>query len=194
MRRFPSYAQATFYGSVVLMKAKCPACGSLSIVLDEKSACCDVPIVRPDRFRSKREGLGEDKRSRIPQSVREQIIKSQGSRCIYCMQRLDGAAFNRIRNKAVALRVHIDHFICWKFSRDNSYDNLLAACHICNGIKSDYLFESFLECQNFILHRRAQRGWVDEEIGEETAETIREVANKNIDRDDIENALSVRRH
>ncbi len=194
MRRIPSYAQATFYGSVILMKAKCPACGSLSIVLDGKSACCDVALEAPDRYRTKREGEGEDRRSRIPQSLREEIIRSQGFRCIYCMQRLDGAAFNKFRNKTVALRIHIDHFICWKFSRDNSYENLLAACHICNGIKSDYLFENFLECQDFILHRRAARGWVDEDIDSETAGRILEVANKNIDKGLVEEVIGARRH
>lgn len=171
-RRVPDWAQATFYGRVMLLKATCPVCGSYSIILDGKSACCDASLEVPERYKTKREGEGEKHRGYIPRRIREAIIAGQGNRCIYCQQRLDGVAFNRKRNKAVPIRIHIDHLVCWKYSQDNGFDNLLAACHICNGIKNDYLFENFYELQRFILGRRAAKGWVDESADDSIKEKL----------------------
>ena len=51
----------------------------------------------------------------------------------------------------------IDHIIPWNFKNDNSPENMVASCKICNCIAGDKLFDNFNEKKIYILNRRAQK-------------------------------------
>ena len=68
---------------------------------------------------------------------REQALERQDGKCFYCNQPL-GAV--RTRNgREVTLRTHWDHLMPYAYDQNNSPDNFVAACHVCNGIKSFFL-------------------------------------------------------
>ena len=44
----------SIYGNVALMRAKCPECNEISIILDGLHQCCDVKAIKTDRETKKR--------------------------------------------------------------------------------------------------------------------------------------------
>jgi hypothetical protein len=155
-------ALVSFYGGVSLLKVRCPECGLVGIVRNGTMACCNVPVERPEKYKTKRESESERKRSHLSIYMKREILANQGNRCIYCEKRFDGAVFNSIKNKWIPLKIHFDHAVAWKFSGDNQQTNIVAACHICNQIKYDFLFDDLEKARKFILHRRQINGYEDD--------------------------------
>ena len=48
----------------------------------------------------------------------------------------------------------VDHIIPWAYEHDNSEENLVCCCWMCNRIASDRVFRSFGQKQTFIIERR----------------------------------------
>lgn len=57
------------------------------------------------------------------------------------------------------LRLNWDHFVPFAYGRTNASANWVAACHVCNGIKSCRVFDTVLEAQEYIRERWAAKGY-----------------------------------
>ena len=70
------------------------------------------------------------KRRTISKKERELILKKTNGRCAYCGEPLC-RGFN------------IDHIAPFQYSRDDSFDNLMASCRSCNNYKWSWSLEQF---------------------------------------------------
>lgn len=121
-------------------------------------ACCDEPIKQVEDEATHRISECNAKRIRIKESVRKEIISSQDGRCLYCLYKLGIVIENEKTFKKIRLKIHIDHFIPWSHLQTNNGE-MIASCQICNGIKSNLMFDSIDSARVDIRNKREQRGW-----------------------------------
>ncbi len=100
---------------------------------------------------------GSGQRKQPTAKKRKAILVRQKNRCLYCEHTL-GTEILR-RGDPVALRLNWDHFVPYAYGRTNAADNWVAACHVCNGIKSGRMFETVAEAQRYILGQWPSRGY-----------------------------------
>lgn len=67
-------------------------------------------------------------------------LEAQDWRCFYC-ERGFGAKVWRGSN-FIELRVEWDHMVPYSFNQNNGASNFVAACRVCNALKSDRMFQS----------------------------------------------------
>lgn len=108
--------------------------------------------------RWKRESLPEAARRLPPKWQRDQQLDEQRGRCFYC-DRAFGSFVQAPTGEVVRLVVHWDHVTPYAYSQNNHGWNFVAACHVCNGIKSDRIFETEDEARTFIQLRWMQKGY-----------------------------------
>jgi len=66
----------------------------------------------------------------------------------------------RKRNgKSFTITINWDHRLPYSFSRNNYSRNFVAACQVCNGIKSDKIFQELDEAQIYIQGERKSKGY-----------------------------------
>ena len=145
------------YGNVALRKTYCEDCRTRCIVLKGVKQCCDKPCrERPSKFKIECEAL--DKREGLSRLAKRRKLIAQEGRCFYCDYSLDG---HIIRNgNAIKLRTHWDHFVPFCYSANNSSDNFVAACHVCNSIKSSLFFETADDARIYIETIKKSKGYV----------------------------------
>ncbi|MDE1971435.1 MAG: HNH endonuclease [Patescibacteria group bacterium] len=71
---------------------------------------------------------------------RREVLKRFGEKCVYCHDTAD----------------QVDHIIPWSFKHDDSEENLVAACWLCNGYASNKMFKTFSLKREYILRWRDQ--------------------------------------
>lgn len=153
-RRKKSYVG--LYGNVSLQKAFCLNCQSFSFVLDDVLACCGIPPSLPPNC-YKRESQPHVKRRLPPLRHRQAKHAEQEGRCFYCDRTLGSYVFRG--GRTVKLRIHWDHQVPFAYSQNNAGHNFVASCHVCNGIKSDRLFQTVEEARVFIETERRGKGY-----------------------------------
>jgi hypothetical protein len=90
-------------------------------------------------------------------ALREEVLARQRSRCLYCDLPFGSVVMRR--GEPVTLRINWDHFVPYAYAAGNPGDNWVAACHVCNGIKSARMFDTVMEAQQFIRARWAVMGY-----------------------------------
>lgn len=144
------------YGNVGLTKARCSDCKVYAFVIDGKLACCDTPInAMPQKVQ--REASPEQERRLPPLTERRAQLERQEHRCFYCERSFGSRVFRGTRG--ATLQVNWDHVIPYAYSQNNSAVNFVAACHICNGIKSSHLFPSLDEAKQYIASKWEEKGY-----------------------------------
>ena len=96
-------------------------------------------------------------REHISDKVKQCIYAEQGGCCFYC-----GLPFGEYvyrRGRLVLLGVQYDHVVPYSWEHNNSSNNLVAACQVCNGIKSNLMFETIEDAQSYVLARWTQKGY-----------------------------------
>lgn len=155
------------YGNVAIEKARCPECGGQSFVRSGRTVCCGA-TVSTHAARYRRETHPADARRRPPPRLRRRVLEQQGDRCFYCHEpfgathwRRPPAARSRKPPKArsFTLRICWDHRVPYSWSKDNGAGNFVAACHVCNALKSDFLFRAEEEARGFLADRRKRGGY-----------------------------------
>lgn len=173
-----SHLHLAYYGNAQITRAYCDDCENMALVIKNKLQCCDRAYLRqPERM--KRISEPWYGRRLPPKADREAILAAQMNCCFYCDRRFGSQVFRGAR--LVALRCVWDHQIPWIYSQNNSADNFVAACQICNGIKSDRVFASPDEARVHIQNR-----WIEKGITDELVST----GMKNRDRRVLEPAVS----
>jgi hypothetical protein len=79
--------------------------------------------------------------------------------CFYCDRRFGATVFRA--GKPIALRINWDHVNPYAYSLNNHDQNFVAACHVCNGIKSSLIFRSTDEAKTHIAGRWQDKGYTD---------------------------------
>jgi len=133
------------YGNVLLKRAWCSKCRVYSFIIDNERTCCcreyndeieDIKImVAPRR-----------KRKRVKN--RKEILKKQNNKCYYCHNRL-GYYYER-NGRVIKSVIHFDHVIPFSFSHNSNEDNFVAACNLCNLYKSNLMFDTLFDAQEYL--------------------------------------------
>jgi 5-methylcytosine-specific restriction endonuclease McrA len=144
------------YGNVKILKEFCPHCQGYAFVLHGRLACCNrEAVAEPRRF--KRESEPEYARRRPSPDEQREILLFQNHCCIYCESPF---GFIRYRHgRPLSLRIEWDHQIPFAYSRNNVTANFVAACHVCNRIKSSLCFPSIEEAAVYLSEQRQHRGY-----------------------------------
>ncbi|HEY7589206.1 MAG TPA: hypothetical protein VIB49_10755 [Thermoplasmata archaeon] len=153
------------YGNVVIQREYCPHCHQHAFVSDGKLACCGAPTAF-DSHQMKRMSLAEDVRRTPSADEKRQILEIQGGRCLYC-QRLFNTPVVR-KDRLIWLKVNWDHWIPYSYSQNNYPYNFVAACQICNGIKSNLMFTSTDEARVYVQALWDAKELAPEGDGDET--------------------------
>ena len=132
------------YGNVAIQREYCTGCGQYALVLEDKLACCAVPTDFTSN-RTIRISEAQDRRRRPKEEEKRTILELQGNRCLYCDRLFGSAVANK--GKLVVLHVNWDHFVPYSYSQNNYAYNFVAACQICNGIKSNLMFKTLEEAK-----------------------------------------------
>ena len=144
------------YGNVGIERGYCKACGTNAFIKNGRLTCCGAPINgEPKKFY--RECEAPQGRRTPPAAEKRRILEEQENRCFYCGLSFDD--HNYRRSLPVKLKLHWDHQLPYSYSQNNKTANFVASCHICNGIKSNKLFQTVEEAQVFIQSRRKLKGY-----------------------------------
>ena len=128
----------------------------MSFVLGGEVACCGVPPRdAPELY--KRESNPAFRRRSPPLSKRRAQLEEQEGRCFYCEQTLSESVFRN--GRAIKLKIEWDHQVPFSYTQNNSENNFVAACHVCNRIKSDRVFQTVEAARVFIETERREKGY-----------------------------------
>lgn len=144
------------YGNVAIERAACPDCGGWALVIGGRLACCDRRLDgQPPRV-YRRMSEPEFVRRKPSKTEQESILDEQEHRCFYC-DRAFGSHY--IRNGRLR-RVSVvwDHFLPYSMTANNYAHNFVAACALCNGIKSDRVFQTPEEARIYVQNRAEAKG------------------------------------
>lgn len=90
-----------------------------------------------------------------PWHIREDILNSQRKCCFYCGFPLeDWFLWN---GKPIFTKTQWDHLLPFSYSCSNNNDNFVAACQVCNGLKSSKVFETINELVTYVRQKRSER-------------------------------------
>ena len=144
------------YGNISILKGWCTRCAGYSFVKDGLLKCCGTPAdASPEYF--KRECSPEQTRRSISPASKLAQLEAQDHRCIYCSKPFGSHVIRG--TKAILLKLVWDHFVPYAYSQNNHAQNYVAACHICNSIKSDMMFQTIEDASVYIHTRRAAKGY-----------------------------------
>ncbi len=146
---------------VKLLQSKRSGSGVLSAPPHDLTGVnCQMPDDTPSadwRVNVYRGGEGIGRRARPTKAIQEQILAEQDNRCFYC-----GATFGDVASRygsLVAVKVAWDHALPFSYSQRNPEANWVAACSVCNSIKSNHVFDSIDDARRCIRERRIALGY-----------------------------------
>lgn len=94
---------------------------------------------------------------RLSPAIRQRILDRDSGLCGYCLNDAE----------------EIDHIMPWSYRHNDSDDNLIAACWLCNHIASNKMFSTLAEKKEYILGRRERifrdaiiSVWTEEELAD----------------------------
>lgn len=144
-------AYIAVYGNIQILRGQCPRCGGTALILDNIYRCCNIAFIGKIKG-YKFEVECSNKRVQPPLHIQEYLLAKHDNHCLYCCKEL--GKYIKHRNKLVLLKVTWDHFIPYSYLQDNPEDNWVLSCQICNGIKSNKIFETLKEAKEHIYAQR----------------------------------------
>ncbi len=151
------------YGNLVLERGHCKACDETALIIEGLLQCCLAPA-KEKAARSKKwssECGANFIRKQPSRDFKEAQLKHQDNRCLYCGLRFGEATAKLSGGSLTILAVAWDHVIPFAWCGNNMDRNFVAACQICNGLKSSKIFDSIEEIREYILKKREAKGWWD---------------------------------
>jgi 5-methylcytosine-specific restriction endonuclease McrA len=93
----------------------------------------------------------------VPEYVRLAKIEEQNNECLYCSREFGSAVTNAgvIEN----LRPEVDHLHPQAGGGRTNEKNVHYACHVCNRLKSDFLFDTVDEVKAFLVEEWERKGY-----------------------------------
>ena len=154
----------TKFGNTVLRKGWCSGCEELSIFDQDKGQlkCCELRYERKPFAIVEIGTPAREKRHALPSWAKKQILEKQDHSCLYCREKF-GELIERGRWFST-LKVCWDHFMPYVYGFDNRPDNYVAACQLCNGIKSAIIFETIEAARSYVGAAWRRRGYRKVEV------------------------------
>lgn len=147
--------QFGIYGNTVIKRAYCNRCKTTAFVLDGKLACCDKGLDE-EATSQKQMVPAAFRRRKPPKKFQDEQLQRQNGRCFYCDE-----AFGNLYERAGAIKqvsIAWDHFVPFAYCGTNPELNFVAACSVCNGIKSSKVFNTVQEAKDYVEYRRKKKG------------------------------------
>lgn len=135
------------YGSTSIQSVKCSVCKGRSFVIEGHTSCCGDPVPEsdPQEYRIEVDKTGA-KRSIPNKSEQARILDSQDGACFYCFAQF--GSYRTINKKLQLVRIQWDHIVPFSYNGNNA--EFVAACSLCNSIKSNLQFSSLEEARTHI--------------------------------------------
>jgi hypothetical protein len=147
------------FGAVAMRREYCWRCRGMALVIDGELQCCDSPVSERPICGVKREIESEGVRRKPSTEAQAEILEHQENRCLYCEQEFGAWVFRNGKTRPVQLRVEWDHLVPFSYTASCHDDGFVAACHVCNGIKSATMFQGLDEARAHIALKRSDKGW-----------------------------------
>lgn len=103
--------------------------------------------------------LSNNLRKQPSSKYQDEQLDRQRKRCFYCGLEFFEYVKNERTNKIIKLLVVWDHFIPYSWNEDNKDINFVASCQICNGIKSNKMFDTDDAARKYIIEKRKAKGY-----------------------------------
>ena len=145
------------FGRICIQEDICPICKESALIIDAQFSCCGHPAEDKQIEQYRRESDPQNRKRCLSKKQKTEQLKRQEYKCFYCNRTFGSIVFKY--NQAIELKIHFDHKIPFVFSRDNGPSNFVAACHVCNGIKSDFVFDTKEATLDFINRRWEELGY-----------------------------------
>lgn len=136
------------FGNVHMEQGYCPDCAGWYFIRKGVLQCCDRRADDTAPTHSKRIVEPEWQRRTPSPADQREILIEQDNACFYCRQFFGDVVPKGPRN--VRLKIHWDHFTPYAHTADNRPSNFVAACHVCNGWKSDRIFATDDDARRFL--------------------------------------------
>lgn len=160
MRRDNRPSHTAAYGNIYIQRSYCDSCEGYAFILDGRLSCCNKPVEAGDFTKVKRISdcaIGR----RGPSSLwRKKILSSQGDRCFYCYRWFGKLVYRK--GKPQRLRCHWDHVSPYAYRLDNRDQNFVAACHVCNLLKSAKIFNDPDQARSYLYEAWERKGYSDQ--------------------------------
>lgn len=145
------------YGNVSIPRAYCPDCQHYAFVLHGRLNCCERVLqqLKPKKFI--RLSSPYNGRRLPPQAERDLVLSNQDGRCFYCEALFGDEGYRN--NTPIRINMAWDHQVPFAYSQDNHMYNFVAACQVCNGIKSSMIFQTVDEAKVYLALRREEKGY-----------------------------------
>jgi 5-methylcytosine-specific restriction endonuclease McrA len=146
------------FGKVALNREFCSFCNRYALVIDGLLACCDRNALEAPKSFKREVQIGIGKRDHLKKSEKKAILEEQDDRCLYCGQRFGSVVLRH--GDPIVLRIHYDHMCPWAYVGTTTRQNIAAACHVCNLIKRDRIFQTVEEASVYIQTTREKKGYL----------------------------------
>lgn len=145
-----------YYGEIKMVRAYCPDCQQNALVIRGKLACCDnYPKKKSNDFEVM--CSTKKKRMRPSKTVKDRIFKIQGNKCLYCGVEYGTPYYYKKKERYT--HINYDHLVPFSYTQSNPKNNWVGACNICNGIKSNKMFDTIEDVLHYVETRRKEKGY-----------------------------------
>lgn len=146
------------YGNTMLKSGYCKKCKTDSFVIDGRLQCCDTQYEKiTGKDTVKIISQARDKRIVLSERDKELILSEQNYSCYWCDIPFNFTA--KRKGKVIKREITFDHVIPFSFGQNNHKYNFVASCHVCNGIKSNLMFDTEDALKIYIADRRRSKGY-----------------------------------
>ena len=140
------------YGNIILERGYCTSCKDTAIILKNILQCCNKAVVDDNKSKPLYLATSARLHRKKPNSKqRLHILTIQENKCKYCNHLFGSYVFKN--NKVIVLQVVWDHHIPYSYGANNNTENFVAACQICNGFKSNKIFDSLEQLVDYIKRK-----------------------------------------
>lgn len=158
-RRFMTKDHFKIFGNICIVSAWCADCEDEALVIQNEFSCCGLPYEQKPISKYVRESEPVQKRKKISKSTKDAILKNQNFKCFYCERHFGKSVFKG--NKEIILKINYDHKIPFVYNQNNFNSNMVAACHICNSLKSSMIFNSIESAQVYLKTKWDEKNITD---------------------------------
>ena len=146
----PVKPHVALYGNVGLVRAKCPECHRVALVVHGRFQCCDADYDRVPKDYV-RVVSPEFARKGPSVSAKRELLDLQDHSCAWCERRF-GSWVTTVRGQR-QIAIRWDHVLPHAFSQNNFDSNFVAACQFCNAWKSDLMFSTDTEVRLYVARK-----------------------------------------
>lgn len=143
------------FGNTAIQSAYCPNCDGIYFVIDGILQCCGAPYKSFQRKGIKVMSPAYMKR-KVDIQIKKKLYKQQEGFCFYCGREI-GYYYTK-HGKVYQTTVHYDHVVPFASSYNNHFDNLVAACSVCNSLKSDKMFKNMEQLRSYLHETTKAKG------------------------------------